>query len=129
MKQDYVPQAVRAAAILTNAYVAGTVLDYSNVNPALKNQLNLLVQFTKGSLTSASIKVEYSHDGSTYYQETFENISGATSTLSAGVYTMTASNNYVISLPIKFSYIKVSIIGTGTVTSSSATIDAVVGVA
>jgi len=122
--------AVRAAAILTNAYVAaGTVLNYSNANPALRNQLNLLVKFTKGSLTSASIKVEFSHDGVTYYQDTFESVSGGESTISNGVYTMTASGNYVISIPIKFSYIKVSAIGTGTVTSSELTIDAIVGVA
>lgn len=125
--QDYSFYAVRAAAILTNAYVAGTVLSYVNANPALRNQLNLLVDFTIGSLTSVSLKVEYSHDGTNYYQETFEAISAGVSTLSLGVYTIAVTGKYTINIPIKAAYIKVSSIGTGTVTSSSLQIDAVVG--
>lgn len=126
-QQDYVLQSIRTAAILTTSYVAGTVISYDNANPALRNQLNLLVSFTVGSLTSAEIKVEYSHDGTTYFQDTFESISGGTSTLSLGNYTFSSTGNYVISIPIKFSYIKISSKGTGTVTSSSLKIDAVIG--
>jgi len=122
-------QSVRTAAILTNSYVAGTVLSYNNVNPALRNQLNILVDFTIGSLTSGSIKVEYSHDGSTYFQETFLSISGGTATASLGVYTFTGTGAYIISVPIKANYIKISAIGTGTVTNSSMTVNAVVGTA
>ncbi len=127
MFQDYILQPIRSALILTNSYVAGTVLSYANVNPALRNQLNILVAFTIGSLTSSSIKVEYSHDGTTYYQETFLTITGGTAAASNGVYTMSATGNYIFSIPIKANYIKISAIGTGTVTSSSMTIDAVVG--
>lgn len=127
MSQDYILQSIRTAAILTNSYVAGTVLNYSNTNPALRNQLNILVKFTIGSLTSAQIKVEFSHDGTNYYQDTFESISGGTSTLSNGEYSIGATGNFVISVPIKFSYIKISAKGTGTVTSSEMTIDAIVG--
>lgn len=119
---------IRAAAILTGAYVAGTVLSYANANPALRNQLNILAAFTIGSLTDAQIKVEYSHDGTTYYQETFEAVSATTSTLSLGVYKLSATGNYVISIPIKASYIKISAIGTGVVTGSSLKLDAVIGV-
>lgn len=125
--QDYTAQAIRAALILTTSYVAGTLLDFNNTNPALRNQLNLLVAFTIGSLTTAEIKVEYSHDGTTYYQDTFEAISGGTSTLSLGLYQIGASGNYVIQIPIKAAYIKVSAKGTGTVTASSMKIDAVIG--
>lgn len=125
--QDYAIQAVRASAVLTGSYVAGTVISYANLNPALRNQLVLLVSFTIGSLTTAEIKVEYSHDGTTYFQETFESISGTTSTLSLGVYQIGATGNYVIAIPIKASYIKISSKGTGTVTNSLLAIDAVVG--
>lgn len=127
MQQDYIIYPIRAAAILTTGYVAGTVLNYTNANPALRNQLNLLVSFTIGSLTDAQIKVEFSHDGTTYFQDTFEAISGGVSSLSLGVYKLTGTGNYVISVPVKFSYIKVSAIGTGTTTSSSLTIDGIVG--
>lgn len=127
MHQDYQIYDIRAAAILTDAYVAGTVLNYSNANPALRNQLNLLVSFTIGSLTSAEIKVEFSHDGTTYFQDTFESISGAESTLSLGNYKLAGTGNFVISIPIKFSYIKVSAKGTGTMTNSSLKIQGIVG--
>lgn len=128
MIQDYFITDVRTAAILTTSYVAGTVIDSTNANPALRNQMNLLVDFTIGSLTSAEIKIEYSHDGTTYFQETFENISSGTSTLTNGVYQMSATGKYIISVPIKFSYIKVSVKGTGTVTGSSMAIKAIIGV-
>lgn len=127
LQQDYTLSNIRAAAILTTSYVAATVIGPTTGAPALRNQMNLLVKFTVGSLTSCEIKVEYSHDGTTYYQDTFESISGGTSTLSLGNYTFTSTGNYVISLPIKFNYVKVSAKGTGTVTSSSLLLDAVIG--
>src|SRR5689334_20734999 len=116
---DYVKKSVRSAAILTNAYVAGTVLDECQNY----NQLIVLVDFTKGSLTSMEIKVEFSFDGSTYYQETFQSISAGTATETNGVHTMGSTGKYRISVPILDRYIKISANGTGTVTSSSCTVD------
>lgn len=127
MQQDYTLYPVRAAAILTGSYVAGTVLSPFNGNPALRNQLNLLIDLTIGSLTSAEVKIEWSHDGVTYFQDTFESIAAGTSTLSLGNYTIASTGTYTLSLPIKFSYIRVSAKGTGTVTSSSMTINAIIG--
>lgn len=127
MPQDYILLPIRSAAILTGSYVAGTMISPFNVNPALRNQMNVLFSFTIGSLTSAEIKIEYSHDNVTYFQDTFESIAAGTSTLTLGNYTFSATGNYVLSLPIKFSYIRISAKGTGTVTSSSLTIDAVIG--
>lgn len=126
--QDYMFWDVRSSLILTNSYVAGTVLDYKNANPALRNQLNILVNFTKGSLTTAEIKVEYSSDGSNYFQDTFEAISGGTSTLSLGEYTISSTGNYIISIPIKAAHIRISAKGTGTVTASLMEIDAILAV-
>lgn len=129
MMQDYFITPIRAAAILTGSYVAGTVIGPTTPGaPANKNQMNLLVDFTLGSLTSASIKVEFSHDGTTYFQDTFMNISGATADLSPGVYRVAADGKYIINVPIKYNYVKVSAIGTGTATDSSMTIDAIIGV-
>lgn len=120
---DYAYKPVRAAAILTNSYVAGTVL----TDVQEKNQLEIEVQFTKGSLTNAIIKVEFSPDGVTYRQQTFGSISTGVKTLSLGTNLIAASGNYTISIPIKTKNIKISAIGTGTVTSSSMEINAVVG--
>lgn len=124
---DYQVLNVRSATILTNSYVAGTVLGPTNGNPSAYNQLVIYWGFTKGSLTSGELKVEFSHDGTTYYQETFSSVSGGTSTDTVGIHTQTATGNYRISIPIKDNYIKISVQGTGTVTSSSATVIAVLG--
>lgn len=111
-------QTIRSAAILTNGYVSATIQTVTNAS-----QLNVLVQFTKGSLTSASLKFEYSNDGTTWYQETFEALSGGVSTATAGIHTFDTTGNYQFSLPNSNYQFRVSAIGTGTVTSSSMRID------
>ena len=123
MAQDYINRPVRSTAILTNSFVAGTTLENANNY----DQLQVLVQFTKGSLTSAEVKVEFSPDNSTFHQETFDSVSGGTNTISLGEHTMTASGNYRIAIPLKDRFIKISVKGSGTVTNSSMTIDAVLG--
>lgn len=120
---DYTIKDVRSSLILTNSYVAGTVLTGCQEY----NQLEVLVSFTKGSLTSLEVKIEFSHDGSTYYQETASAVSGGTSTDSIMEHTMTATGNYRIPVPIKDSNIKISVKGTGTVTSSLCAVKAILG--
>lgn len=121
---DYVKKAVRSAAILTDSYVAGTVLE----NTHEYNQCTVLVDFTKGSLTSLEVKVEFSPDGTTYYQETAQAVSAGTATETLMEHTFTASGKYRIPIQVNDRYIKVSTKGTGTVTSSSATVDVILGV-
>lgn len=120
-------KAVRADAILTTDYVAGTVID----DCEYCNQLMVFFKFTKGSLTSLEIKIEFSHDGITYYQEISEAISSGIATMSEEYHQLTPSGNQngVLSIPIKCSKIKISAKGTGTVTGSSLKIDAIIGVA
>lgn len=118
------PQAIRASAVLTNSYVAGTTLSGAQVF----SQLVLLVDFTIGSLTSAELKVEFSHDNSTFYQETFSSISAGTDTDTAGEHKFSATGKFCIPIAITAPYIKVSAKGTGTVTNSLMAIEAVFGV-
>lgn len=116
MMQNYLPVRIRTAAILTTGYVAGTVLKECSGY----DQLTLYVDFTIGSLTDLQVKVEFSVDGgTTYAQETFSSISTTTDTLSIGIHKMAATGVYVINVPVQGDWIKVSAIGTGTVTSSS----------
>ena len=122
--QTYDIKAVRAEAVLTTGYVAGTVLS----DCERYNQLMLFVDFTIGSLTRLELKVEYSFDGETYFQETFSAIAGANSVENLGIHKFEASGNYVLAIPIKAHLIKVSAKGVGTVTNSTLKIDAVVGV-
>lgn len=113
---------IRAAAVLTNSYVNATVL----TEAWRYNQCVLLIQTTLGSLTSIEVRVETSFDNTTWFQETFSQFNTATQSLEqVGDRTFTASGNYRIAFSVADNYIRVAIKGTGTVTSSSATIDAV----
>lgn len=124
---------VRAAAILTNSFVAGTVIGPQTAisqpiqDVHTNNQLIVYVDFTIGSLTDGQIKVEFSHDGVTYYQESSSSVSAGVDTVSLLAHKFTASGKYRIAVPIKDAWIRISAIGTGTVTSSSMTINAVLG--
>lgn len=122
--QDYKLYPVRSSAILTGSYVAGTVIEEVHN----KNQMILLVDFTKGSLTDMDLKVEFSPDGTNYYQEVSEAVSSGEATVSLKHHTFTATGKYRIPIAIKDRYIKISVIGNGTTTSSLVTVDAIIGV-
>ena len=121
----YEIKAVRADAILTTGYVAGTVID----DCEKYNQLMLALKYTKGSLTSFQVKVEYSFDGVTFYQQTFTSVSAEIATGKAGYFTFAPAGNANLELeiPVKCHQVKVSVKGTGTVASSSLKVDAVLG--
>lgn len=136
---------VSPAAILTNSYVAGSIIgvDITGTNgqslhiPVSElNTLALEVAFTLGSLTSANIKVEFSEDNVTYYQVVVGSISGGTNSISQMVFNLTATGNYLININseaftgsgFKTKYIRISAQGVGTVTSSSMAITALLGV-
>ena len=123
MAMDYIKKDVRAAAILTTSYVAGTVLE----NTQEYNQLVLYVDFTKGSLTSAELKVEFSPDNTNWYQETVSSVTGGVDSVTALVHQWAANAADRIMIPIKDRYIRVSVKGTGTVTSSSMAVSAILG--
>lgn len=117
---DYEQIVIRDAAILTNSYVASIVrwID-DNLNLTDKNQVILYLDFTIGSLTSLEIKAEFSPDNVTFYQETSIDITSGTGTVNLFEYTITASGQYRLAIPVKDKYMKVSAKGTGTTTSSS----------
>ena len=139
---DYMSKNIRAAAALTNSYVAATVLGGESqsvsaggllTKPNEYNQLLLYISFTKASTTSMEWKVEFSPDNSTFYQESAGDISGGTETNRELEHTIVSANQvdatetYRFAIPVTDRYIRVSAKCTGTVTSSSAKIDAVLG--
>lgn len=145
--QEYATRTVRTAAILTNAYVAGTVLGVAtndanqlklNDTPYEWNHLALEIQFTIGSLTDGRIKIEVSDDNVTFYQTIIGSVvpASGTNTLMPMEFVLTATGNYYVSINsenltgsgLKARFIRVSAKGTGTVTSSSMAITAIVGV-
>lgn len=133
---DYIKRAVRASAVTTNSYVAGTILgaeagttlESRTTKPQEYNQLVLFVDFTIGSLTDVLIKVEFSPDNSSYYQETVGTIASGVETDATLEHKLTATGKYRIAIPCTDRYIKVSVKGEGTVTNSLCAIDAVLGV-
>ena len=124
MDNNFLPHNIRTAAILTNSYVAGHTI-YSKIND---NELVVYIAFTKGSLTSAEIKVDfYDKTQDAWFQETFSTISAGTETDSIGEHTISATGNYRLLIPVKDSDIRISAKGTGTVTGSSMAISSVTG--
>lgn len=140
----YIP--IRDAAILTNSYVAGRIIgqvpndlasnppDYAYLSGpvGLLNQLILYVDFTIGSLTTGEIKVEFNNDPTDdngWYQETIDDIAASTGIVTErnSVRTFSATGKYRIPIKINDQYIRISAHGTGTVTSSSMKINAIIG--
>ena len=107
-------QTLRASTVLTGSYVASDKQEIKN-----KNQLLLYVSFTIGSLTYAEIKVEFSADGTNWYQETSQVSAGSgLFTQNPVVRKFTASGNKRIPIPVTDRYVRVQCKGTGTVTNS-----------
>lgn len=140
----YIP--IRDAAILTTSYVVGRIIgqvpsDLASNPPdvaylsgpvGLRNQLILYVDFTKGSLTTAELIVEFNNDptdANGWYQETEDDIAASTGIITERnvVRQFAASGKYRIPIKINDQFIRISIKGTGTVTSSSAKINAIIG--
>lgn len=103
----------RAAAILTTGEVAGASID---LNETFNSSLSLQVDFTLGSLTNVTVRQYVSMNGSTWYEHR----------TNAGVTTaVVLSANSTINIPVHapgWKFFRPSVQGSGTVTSSSATL-------
>lgn len=105
--------AARAAAITTNAEVAGVSFD---LNEAKDSEAVVQLDFTLGSLTNGIFRFYVSVDGTTFY--TLMGPTGA-------VLTQTLTANSTLAIPLQapgWKFLRVSVQGTGTVTASSATV-------
>ncbi len=128
---DSIFKNIRASLVLTNAYVAATVLGgTSRPYPREYNQLVLFLDLTLGLLTSIDVKVEFAPyvSAASYYQETDEVSSVAsnvdTRAVNQVVHRFSATGKYRLVIPLLDEVAKVSIIGNGTVTNSLAAIEA-----
>jgi hypothetical protein len=103
----------RAAAILTTGEVAGTSFD---LNEAHDSEVDVQLDFTVGSLTNGIFRFYVSVDGTNWYTHFGPSAAALTQTLTA---------NGALSIPVSgkgWKFLRVSVQGTGTVTSSSATV-------
>lgn len=125
---------LRSSLVLTNSYVASTQLDIGNANAVM-----VLTNFTKGSLTNAMLRFDTSEDASTWFPCELERNGAVTASGDeaqanelATVHVLTpsgASATYAHMLradkgAVLGQYFRARILGTGTVTSSLATIQA-----
>ena len=108
------------AVVLTKSYVTSFILDQDGTHQEVGewNQLIWYVEYTKGSLTSASFFLEKSPDGVNWFPEDAISFSGGTITLNDGTYTTTEDGNKTIAVAISARYARISVKGTGTVTGS-----------
>lgn len=124
-----VPHIIRAVAVPTTSYVAGTVVGIDE-----HNMIGIEVTYVKGDETSIELKVESSIDaGATFSQQVTLSASGGTVTLTPAIYSMTAASaaatqlfNFIIS-PIKGDVIKVSVKSTGGTPTGTVGIKAITG--
>lgn len=129
MSNKYQSKQIRSSAILTWSYVAATVMWHDDNNAASElNQFECLVDFTIWSLTTLEIKIEFSDDWITYFQETASSISWGTATMTALEYSFAASGNLIIASPFKARYVKVSAKWTWTATGSTLALTWILGV-
>ena len=116
---------VRAAAALTTSYVTS---DSFNIQGA--NQLQLLVSFTKGDSDGCRLKVEFSEDGTDWYQESEYTVYETGDVEHKPAFRkIESSSDIVISIPVSTSFFRVSSAaitsGTGTSLSIVATISSI----
>lgn len=106
--------AARAAAILTTGEVAATALD---LNESWGSRVSVFLDFTLGSLTNVIVRFYASMDGTNYYAITADTGAVMTETITA-----TATRAYCPQNLVGWKWFRASVQGTGTVTSSSATL-------
>jgi hypothetical protein len=105
----------RAAAILTTGEVAASQLD---LNESWGDGVSVQLDFTLGSLTNVIIRFYVSMDGSTWYA-----LRGSAGAALSETVTATATNAYPMESLSGWKLFRATLQGTGTVTSSSATLN------
>lgn len=95
-------------ALDSSVYTAGTVTPVPNAS-----QLNISLVYTKGDETSVQVKCEFSPDGTNWYQQTSEEISGGVASAYLQTHSYAATGNYMISTPASTYKFRISVKCTG----------------
>ncbi len=104
----------RAAAILTTAEVAAASVD---LNEGWGDGISVGLDFTLGSLTNVVVRFYVSMDATTWYT-----LRGSTAAALAATETAGGNFAYAMESLAGWKFFRASVQGTGTVTSSSATL-------
>ena len=105
-QNNLILKTLRESDVLTTSFVDSDVINIQGAN-----QVQLLVCFTKGDSTGCRLRVEFSEDQSTWYQESMVSEFPSTNDVK---HTLVArriddTGNYAISIPVSASYLKVSV--------------------
>ena len=117
-----ISEEIRAAAILTTSYVATAARLIDEYN-----QLNLLVSFTVGSSSGVNIKIQFSDDKTTWFEENSTELTSGVLTHTDYIHRFTGTGNKVISVPITARWYRVSVQAITDATSTSLSITEVKG--
>jgi len=100
-----VSEIIRAASALTTSYVSSRVINIQGAN-----QVQLLVSFTKGNSAGCRLKIEYSEDQTTWYQESMVSEFPSANDVKHTLVTrkIEDTGNYVLSIPVSASFFRVS---------------------
>jgi hypothetical protein len=121
-QNNLVLKSLCGSAALTIPYVTSEVMNIQGAN-----QVQLLVCFTKGNSTGCRLKIEFSEDRAIWYQESTVSELPVVNEVEHKlvIRRINETGNYVISIPVSASYLKVSFqaidSGEGTLLSIKAT--------
>ena len=108
---------VRTSSVLTTSEVLSEVREAKELIKAC-NQASFFINFTKGSLDNAEVKLYVKQEGGDWHAIPEVSYSGGVGTVSPITLTLTASTKFVFETPINTEYLAVGVKGTGTVTDS-----------
>jgi hypothetical protein len=105
-QNNLVLKTLRESAVLTTSFVDSEIMNIQGAN-----QVQLLVSFTKGDSTGCRMKLEFSEDRSTWYQESMTDESPSANDVEHTLIARKISDtgNYAISIPVSASYLRVSV--------------------
>lgn len=115
-----IAEVMRAAAVLTLAEVAGTVIGIQNFN-----QMQLEVAFTLGSSSGCLIQVEFSDDGVTYYDQPSFSIINEQAVYFSNPIRLNVSASLAINFPIANAYCRIQAIAIDNATGTSLAVTSV----
>ena len=109
---------IRPETVLTNAYVAGNILEVINFE-----QITVYVKYTKGDETSMQVKIERGNDTTTMYQDTEYVYAAGVDTGTPKVVTYAATGNHRLPISVTDKYLKISVQAIGGTPTGTALVD------
>ena len=104
-QNNLVSKILRQSSALTISVAETEVMNIQGAN-----QVQLLISFIKGDSEGCRLKIEYSEDRVTWYQESMVSEFPSLNSVTHSMITrkIDDTGNYVLSIPVSSSYIKVS---------------------